>query len=590
MHRIIVIVLVTLGFAGPLASQERTMSSESEKLRALIDEEWQWRLREFPGFATMVGDPRFNDRLEDASFEAIERRKSDRRRFLQRIQEVDRSKLTAAGQLDYDLMRRNLELEVESFRFPSELLPINQMGGVHQELAELAILSPKKKAADYRNLIARLKAYPTLVDQTIALMRRGLQKGIVPPRIPMRTVSEAIGAQIHGTPEENPLWQIAFAEMPDSIPAAEQASIRKAAAAALENEVTPALRRLRKFWDEEYLAKSRGGIALAELPDGKAWYAHRVRAMTTTDMTPDEIHEIGLSEVKRIRAEMEAIRKEVGFEGTLQQFFDHLRTDPKFFFETKEELLIAYRDIAKRIDPELPRLFGTLPRLTYGVIPVPSYSEKSQTTAYYMPGSPAVGRPGYFYANTYDLKSRPKWEMEALTVHEAVPGHHLQIALAQEMEGVPDFRRWSGYTAFVEGWGLYSESLGGDLGLYEDPYSRFGQLTYEMWRAIRLVVDTGMHAKGWTRDQAIQFFRENAGKTEHDIAVEIDRYIVWPAQALAYKIGQLKIRELRAEAERELGEDFDIRKFHDAVLLAGPLPLAILETRVKEWIEQSKGE
>lgn len=587
--RMIVVGVLALALAGSSAAQESKMNAESEKLKALIEQEWEWRLREFPTQATYVGDPRFNDRLPDLSREAIERRKADRRRFLEAIVAIDRSKLTPADLLNYDLMRRDLELDVEGFRFPGELMPINQMGGVHSELAEIAILAPKQKASDFRNLIARLRAYPAMVDQTIALLREGLRRGIVPPSVPLRGVSEAIAAQIHATPEQSPIWSIAFADMPESIPAAEQNELRKAAAAALRDQVTPALRRLQSFWNEEYYPKARAAVGLSQLPDGEAWYHYNVRTMTTTELTPDQIHQIGLTEVRRIREAMEAIRREVGFEGTLPQFFEHLRTDPKFFFDTEEALLVTYRDIAKRIDPQLTRLFGTLPRLPYGVIPVPDYSEKTQTTAYYMPGSPEAGRPGYFYANTYDLKSRPKWEMEALTVHEAVPGHHLQIALAQELEDVPEFRKWGLYTAFVEGWGLYSESLGPELGLYKDPYSRFGQLTYEMWRAVRLVVDTGMHAKGWTRQQAIDYFSDNAGKTEHDIAVEVDRYIVWPGQALAYKIGQLKIRELRELAERELGDDFDIRRFHDTVLLAGPLPLSMLEARVRGWIDATKG-
>jgi len=288
--------------------------------------------------------------------------------------------------------------------------------------------------------------------------------------------------------------------------------------------------------------------------------------------------------VKRIRSEMDSLIKSTGFKGGFPEFAEFLRTDPQFYFETAEELLDAYRVIAKKIDPELPRFFGQLPRLPYGILPVPAYDEKTQTTAYYMRGSVETGRPGYFYANTYNLKSRPKWEMEALTIHEAVPGHHLQIALSQELEDVSEFRKYTSYTAFVEGWGLYSESLGGEMGFYKDPYSKFGQLTYEMWRAIRLVVDTGIHGMGWSRQQAIDYFKENAAKTEHDITVEVDRYIAWPGQALAYKIGELKIKELRAKAENILGENFDIRKFHDAVLENGAIPLEVLEEKIEAWI------
>jgi uncharacterized protein (DUF885 family) len=327
---------------------------------------------------------------------------------------------------------------------------------------------------------------------------------------------------------------------------------------------------------------------MSDLPDGKDWYTYLVRQYTTTNLTPDEIHNIGLSEVKRIRDEMTKLIASTGFQGTFDEFNDFIRTDSQFFFTTPEDLLAAYRDICKRTDPELIRLFGHLPRLPYGVKPVPAYAEKSQTTAYYEGGSLEAGRPGYFFANTYDLASRPKWEMVALSLHEAVPGHHLQISIAQELEDLPEFRRRGWYTAYGEGWGLYSESLGEEMGLYDDPYAKYGQLSYEMWRAIRLVVDVGMHYKGWSRQQAIDYFLANVGKAEHDIIVEVDRYIVWPGQALAYKIGELKIKELRAFAAKELGDSFDIRAFHDQILGSGPLPLNILEPQIKDWVSKQK--
>jgi len=320
---------------------------------------------------------------------------------------------------------------------------------------------------------------------------------------------------------------------------------------------------------------------MSDLPDGKAWYAFNVRTVTTTTLAPDQIHELGLSEVKRIRKEMDKVITQTGFKGSFAEFSKFLRADPKFYYTDADSLLQGYRDIAKRADPELARLFGKLPRLPYGVKAVPAYAEKSQTTAYYQPGSPKAGRPGWFYANTYALNTRPKWEMEALTMHEAVPGHHLQISLAQEMEDAPDFRKHGGYTAFVEGWGLYSESLGTEMGFYKDPYMKFGQLTYEIWRAIRLVVDTGMHSRGWSRQKAIDYFMEN-------VTVEVDRYIVWPGQALAYKIGELKYKELRAYASKELGDKFDVRQFHDQVLGNGALPMDVLELRLKEWVSNKK--
>jgi uncharacterized protein (DUF885 family) len=400
-------------------------------------------------------------------------------------------------------------------------------------------------------------------------------------------VPQQVKNQLVDDPLKSPLLQ-PFTRFPKEISAEDQARLRDDAMAAYRNVVKPAYERLHVFLVESYLPGCRESISMSALPNGQAWYAFRVKDSTTTSLSPKEIHDIGQSEVKRIRAEMEAVITKTGFKGSFREFLDFLRTDKQFFYDTGPQLLAGYRDISKRIDAELPRLFGKLPRLPYGVMPVPSYAEKSQTTAYYMPGAHKVGRPGTFFANTYALNTRPKWEMEALTVHEAVPGHHLQIALAHEMENMPEFRKHAGYTAFVEGWGLYSESLGEELGLYQDPYSKFGQLTYEMWRAVRLVVDTGMHSMGWTRQQAIDFFKQNTGKTEHDITVEVDRYIVWPGQALAYKIGQLKMKELRALATKELGEQFDIRAFHDELLGNGALPLDVLESHMKEWLAEQR--
>jgi uncharacterized protein (DUF885 family) len=420
-------------------------------------------------------------------------------------------------------------------------------------------------------------------------LKKGLELGVTQPRITLRDVPQQVKNQMIDDPEKNALLE-PFTKFPIDIPEAEQARLRKAAATALKEKVIPALGRLHDFLEKTYVAKARESIAAKDLPDGDAWYAFNVRERTTTSLTPDQIHELGLSEVARIRKEMDKVIAQSGFKGSFAEFCNFLRTDKQFFYTNGDDLLRGYRDIAKRVDPELARLFGKLPRLPYGVIPVPSYAEKSQTTAYYQGGSPRAGRPGYFFANLYAVNTRPKWEMEALTLHEAVPGHHLQISLAQEMEDVPEFRKHGGYTAFVEGWGLYSESLGVEMGFYKDPYMKFGQLTYEMWRAVRLVVDTGMHSKGWTRQQAIDYFMANSSKSEHDVTVEIDRYIVWPGQALAYKIGELKIKELRAYAAKELGDKFDLRLFHDQVLDFGALPLDILEQRIKAWVADTKAK
>ncbi|HTL16487.1 MAG TPA: DUF885 domain-containing protein, partial [Patescibacteria group bacterium] len=390
-------------------------------------------------------------------------------------------------------------------------------------------------------------------------------------------------------PDQSPLLK-SFAEFPNEIPQTARERLRHEASAIVKDQVAPAFAKFFDFFTKTYLPQSRQAIALSDLPDGKAWYEFLVRTSTTTSMSPDQIHALGLAEVARIRKEMDLVIGRTGFKGSFSEFSTFLRNDAQFFYTNGESLLRGYRDIAKRADPELAHLFGKLPRLPYGVKAVPSYAEKSQTTAYYEEGSVNAGRPGWFFANLYALDTRPKWEMVPLTLHEAVPGHHLQLSLAQEMEAAPEFRKFGGYTAFVEGWGLYAESLGQEMGFYQNPYEKYGQLTYEMWRAIRLVLDTGIHSMGWSREQAIDYFLANSSKTPHDITVEVDRYIVMPGQALAYKIGELKFKELRAYATRELGARFDIRKFHDEVLDSGALPMDILEQQIKQWVSRNKGD
>jgi uncharacterized protein (DUF885 family) len=564
------------------------LAAESDILNKLINDEWQWQMADIPETATLLGERGHDDRLADRSAAAWQRRREHNRETLHRIDAIDRTKLGAEDQLNYDLFLLQAKLAVEGDQFPFEQVTINQMGGIYSLLGELAQQIPRDTVKDHENFLARMRAYPRAIDDTIGHLKLGVAKGLTPPRVILRSVAELIANQITDDPAQSPIYTIAFTNFRPSIPPAEQERLQKEAQQVLRTDVLPALRKLHTFWTSEYEPKAREAIAWTTVPQGKEWYAFQVRQQTTTNLTPDEIHAIGVSEVKRIRAEMEKIREQTGFKGSLDEFFTFLRTDPRFYYTKREDLLFAYRELSKRIDPELTRLFGRIPRLPYGVIPIPSYSEKTQTTAYYGQGSPESHRPGYYYVNLYDLPSRPKWEMEALSLHEAVPGHHFQIALAQELEHLPAFRRNGGFTAFVEGWGLYAESLGPELGLYTDPYSRFGQLTYQMWRAVRLVVDTGMHSKGWTRQQAIDFFVANSSKPLHDIEVEIDRYLAWPGQALAYKLGELKIRELRTKAEKELGDGFDVRAFHDEVLGAGPLPLSLLETRMNEWLRNQK--
>lgn len=579
-------------YQAVVASQGR--KPDPERLHELFKTDWAYLMAVSPESATYLGYPGGETRWTDQSPAGLAARKANAPRALKVLATIDRAKLGPVDQISYDLFKRQGEEDVEKTRFPSygtragrDVYLLTQMDGIQQDAAQVIELMPGATVTQLENQVARLQALPESVDQTIALLEEGLKRGITPPQITLRDVPQQVLNQIPAEPLKSPLLG-GFVNLPPTVSGEEGMRLRAAAADVYTAKVRPAFQRLHAFLTEKYIPAARTSIAATELPDGKAWYAWRIKTETSTDLTAKQIHEIGLAEVKRIRAEMERIKAETGFKGSMKEFFIHLRTDPKFYFTAKEDLLRAYRDIAKRADPQLMKLFKTLPRTPYGVVPVPAYAEKSQTTAYYNPGAPDVGRPGNFYANTYALDTRPKWEMEALTLHEAVPGHHLQIALAQEMGDLPEFRRFGGYTAFVEGWGLYSESLGEEMGFYTDPYAKFGQLTYEMWRAVRLVVDTGMHALGWSRQQAIDYFIENAGKSEHDIVVEIDRYIVWPGQALAYKLGELKIKELRAYATKELGPKFDVRLFHDEVLKNGAVPLSLLDDYIKAWVAKQK--
>lgn len=562
---------------------------DRDRLHQLFDLHWRYTMEESPEFATYAGWPGHDHRWTDLSVAAIDRRNRELEIPERVLDTIDRGALEPADQLHFDLFRRNIREGLEARRFNGEYIPVTQMQGPQQDVARFLMLAASGAggAAAFESMLARLEAIPTLLQQVIELMRRGLDTGLTPPRVTLRDVPEQIRSQAPEEAGQSPLLR-AFDRFPENVVASEQDRLRREAVRIYEAEAAPAFRELHRFFVEEYLPGTRETIALRDAPDGEAWYAFLVRQSTTTALAPEEIHRIGLAEVERIRRLMEKEVEASGFRGGFAEFVDFLRRDPRFFFERAEDLLAAYRDIAKRADPELVRLFGRLPRLPYGVRPVPAHAEKSQTTAYYEPGSPQAGRPGYFYANTYDLRARPRWEMEPLALHEAVPGHHLQIALAQELPALPEFRKHGFYTAYVEGWGLYAESLGGEMGFYQDPYSRFGQLTYEVWRAIRLVVDTGIHALGWSRQQAIDYFAANAGKAEHDIVVEVDRYIVWPGQALAYKIGELKLKELREWCRQELGAAFDVRAFHDEVLGEGALPLDVLEARLRAWASRAK--
>lgn len=553
-----------------------------EDFRILLDEHWEWQMLENPVWASRMGDRRWNDRWTDNSLDAIERRHGEQQKFLRRLRLIDSSQLTETDQLNYELFRRSLENSVDAHQFRNYLMPMSQRGGV-QSLESTAETLRLGNAQDYADWLARMSQIDTVIEQTMERLEEGRKTGYMPPKILMERIPAQISSQLVEDPRQSPFFK-AFATMPNAIPYADRERLQQAAQDVIDETVVPAYREFSNYFNDIYLPASRDSIGASSLPNGEAFYEYRTRFYTTTQMTPDEIHRVGLNEVKRIRDEMQLVIDELEFEGSFQDFLHFLRTDPQFYYETPEELFEGYLAISKRIDPEVVKVFGKLPRMPYGLRPIPDNIAPDTTTAYYSGPAADGSRPGYYYVNLYKPEVRPRYEMEVLTIHEAVPGHHLQIALQMELEAMPNFRKYSGFTAFTEGWGLYSESLGYEMGLYRDPYSHFGALTYDMWRAVRLVVDTGMHYKGWTRQQAIDFFKDNAAKTEQDIVNEIDRYISWPGQALAYKIGQLKMLELRRRSEQALGDDFDVRAFHDALLGGGALPLEILETRMNRWL------
>ncbi|MBA2117179.1 DUF885 domain-containing protein [Bremerella alba] len=587
LFRLIAVALIA--FASAPVSLVAEENSAAAQLHQLFADDWQWRLNTYPTLGTSVGDPRGNAKWTDLSQAAIEERDQHPHELLKNLESIDADQLTGQDLLSYELFDYNLHREIEGQKYPTELLAIDQLGGPQFDLAYTAEQMSFVTVADYENYIARLNSYPEYLEQNTALLRKGIETRWVQPPGPLRSIPKLINGQVLADATDSPLFK-PFKDFPDSFSPEDQQRLAKLGKSAIANRIFPAMLKLKSFIEDEYLPHGAEIIGAAALPGGREYYAYKCRYSTTTDLTPQEIHEIGMSEVKRIRGEMEKVIRDSGFKGSFQEFIHFLKTDPQFYYTEADDLLIGYRDIAKRVDAELPKLFVELPRLPYGVRAFPDYEAPNQTSARYYPGSAEAARAGFFMANTYALDSRPKYEMEALTLHEACPSHHLQIARAQELTDLPRFRRQGHYTAFVEGWALYAESLGEEMGFYQTPYDKFGQLTFEMWRACRLVVDTGMHNMGWSRAQAIQFFQENSGKSDLEVAVEIDRYIVWPGQALAYKIGELKIQQLRAKAEQELGPAFDLRKFHNAILDNGAIPLPVLERLIDRWIAEQKSK
>lgn len=575
---------------GPAATE--ASAAESRKLNTLFEAYFEETLRLNPVLATSIGDPRYNDRFE-VSISPEWRARAERldRDYLERVKAIDPKLLSGQDLLSYEIFRAGRELDLEGYRYPSHLIPLNQFYSTPNFFAQLGSgggLQPFETVKDYDDFLKRLDGFVAWTDQAIVNMREGIAKGYTLPRVLGERVLPQLQAHVVAKPEDS-LYFGPVRDMPADFSAADRERLTAAYRAAIETKVVPSYRRLHDFMRDEYLPKSRTSVGLDALPDGKAWYEYNVRDVTTTDYTPAQIHEIGLSEVARIRGEMKGVMEKVGFKGALDEFFVFLNTDPQFVHPSREALVQGYVDIKNRVNPELPRLFETLPKADYEVRAVEPFREKSAAGGSYQAASEDGSRPGIFYANAYDLKARPKWAMEALSLHEGNPGHHFQITLQREQKDLPKFRRFGGYTAYSEGWGLYAESLGSELGLYVDPYQYFGMLEGELFRAIRLVVDTGLHSKGWTREQVLDYIEENSATSEARRVSETERYIAIPGQALAYKIGQLKLLELRSRAQRELGDRFDLRKFHTVILADGPLPLDVLEAKVDRWIASQKG-
>jgi uncharacterized protein (DUF885 family) len=579
-----VLLLIVISVYQGAAGQQSGAATKA--LHDLLSSEWDYSMEQSPEWASQLGDRRWNDRWGDHSLDAYARRHQHNQDVLARLTKIDRASLSPADQLNYDLFKKGYADSIEGYKFHGFLLPLNQREGI-QTTDEMTDSLRFETVKDYEDWITRMRTFPARMDQTIALMRQGMKERIVHPKVIMARIPAQIDKQIVADPAQSGFYK-PFLHIRSAISLADQPRLQQAARQAVEQQVVPAFKKFKEFFVSEYLPACFDQVGIWQMPNGAERYAFLAREFTTTNATPEEIHQIGLKEVARIRTEMDRIMQQTGFKGSREDFFKFLRTDPQFYYNTPDDLFEAYKALAKTVDPNLVRVFKTLPREPYGVEAIPALSAPDTTAAYYRPGAADGSRAGTYCVNLYKPETRPKWEMTVLTLHESVPGHHLQIARAHELGEQPMFRRFGEYTAFVEGWGLYAESLGEDMGLYSDPYSKFGQLTYQMWRAVRLVVDTGLHTQHWTREQAIKYFMDNAPKTELDVVNEIDRYIAWPGQALAYKMGELKIQELRARARQELGAKFDLKDFHDVVLGSGALPLDILEKNVNQWITDKK--
>lgn len=572
----------------PLSSLAQ--SDASAKLEQLFAEAWAFELKEDPLFATRVGVHTYDDRLPSVTVEDFKRRLEKREAFLSRLQAISRKALPLDEQISYDIFKRLTEDGIAEARFKTYLMPVTHISGFHVEFPELPRHVPLETVEDYEHYIARLQNFERYAEQHVSLMRVGLAEGYTVPQVVFEDFADTVASHIVGDPAEHRLFR-PFQGFPESIEAEDRARLTETGKQAIMESVVPGYRVFLAFMQDEYIPACRKAISAVALPDGNAFYAHRVRMFTTLDETDaQQVHQTGRKEVERITGEMEATVREAGFKGDIKAYVEFLKNQDQFYAKSPEALLEHVAYILKRMDGKLPILFGRFPRMPYGIREVPAYLAPQMSGAYYERPAGDGTKAGFYYLNTYDLDSQPLYEMEALSLHEAVPGHHFQIALQQELEDLPLFRRYKGFTAFIEGWALYAERLGLEVGFYQEPASNFGRLNYEMWRALRLVIDTGLHALEWTRNQAIDFMMANSGMTRFTAETEVDRYIVWPGQALAYKTGELKIRELRDYARKALGERFDVRSFHDVVLGNGAVPLTILEQQVEAYILERQGE
>jgi uncharacterized protein (DUF885 family) len=568
------------------ASAADTTGDPVASLHALYEATRERMFREDPRLASDDGDKRYNKLWPDLSLVSLQAINKRNEAALTELAKIPSAGLSPVESLNRELFRRTLQNEIDLFRLGSLERPLDQLNYSNSVLTanEIASLISFESVQDYQDWIARMRAIDAMVDQTIALLREGIKHKNVNPKVIMLRARQQLNAQLATSPDQSPFFE-PFKEFPTSMTPVERGQVIGEARIAIRDHVVPAFKRLDVFLEKEYIPKCRTTIGIWDTPNAEEFYRNRIAWFTTTALSADTIHDIGLREIERIRSEMRVIAEQTGFHGGLPEFLLKLRHDPRFKIASADDLLRAYQVQAKRVDPLLPKFFGKLPRIPYGVRAIPAASAPDTTSAYYQPASPDGRRPGYLTVNLYKPEDRPTYEIPALVMHEGVPGHHLQIALAFELGELPKFRREFEATAFVEGWGLYAESLGDEMGLYADPYDKFGQLGFEMWRALRLVIDTGIHQKHWNREQAIALFKANTAKSDVEIESEVDRYIAWPGQALAYKLGQLKIRELRTLAEKQLGARFDVREFHDLVLGSGPIPLDVLEANVKEWLK-----